>query len=106
MSDKPAPERKVVERVVLTEPTNHRGVNGSGVFYPLTDGHWRVVAERLEEEPSEFEKAARECERQSLRFLEEDPQGPEIVKTTRDSQLLEAARLLRRADRESKGGKA
>jgi hypothetical protein len=92
MSGTPAPERKVVERKVLFESDGIRSVS-IGLVNDLRSGisiapdHYRIVAERLEEEPSEFELAARDLEYVAAHWTE----------TSKDR--LNAARLHREADR-------
>jgi hypothetical protein len=61
----PAPERKVVERKVLCashETTGYtRCTHFAGTVFPDLEG-WRIVAERLEAEPTMLELAARDLE--------------------------------------------
>jgi hypothetical protein len=106
----PTPPRKVVERMVLFEhpagivsvhvETGHYGVSSMRTDRRFT----RIVAERLEEEPSEYELAARELDVAGSKCSNA---GSSVITGKYHRELLEgAARLLRRADRESKGGKA
>jgi hypothetical protein len=83
-----APERKVVERKVLAENDGWKEPPSEVFLCPVG---WRLVAERLEEEPSEFEKAARS--------IETTHDHGDVGCTEVPCPILNVVRLLRDADR-------
>ena len=98
MSEERVVERRILVEQGMTPEQMWQAIVTNAVSIPWngTEQGWRIVAERVEEEPSASERLARDIER-TIRNLES---GFSLDKEISLSRLHDAARRLRETDPE------